>query len=122
MEINDELIVQWEPKIYKFLQTTFVLGMDTEDIAQELRIAIMKAAQNFDEDKGITFHTYLHTVMINTLRTLISRAKKSKDFINAYSIHGVSNMTDDLLDNHIPSTINKSLIDPDANEFISDID
>jgi len=76
MDINNELIEQWEPKINKMLQNTFVVGMDKTDIAQELRIAIVKAAQGFNEDKGILFHTYLHTAMVNTIRTLIYKAER----------------------------------------------
>ena len=68
MEINDDLIKQWEPKINKMLQNTFVIGLDRDDIAQELRIAIVKAAQGYNEDKGVLFHTYLHTAMVNTIR------------------------------------------------------
>ena len=63
MEINDDLIKQWEPKIVRMLSNTFVIGMDWDDLAQELRIAIMKAAHGFDEDRGVIFHTYLHTSM-----------------------------------------------------------
>ena len=76
MEINNELIQQWEPKINKMLQNTFIRGMDREDIAQELRIAILKAAEGFKEDRGVLFHTYLHTAMINTIRTLIYKAER----------------------------------------------
>ena len=76
MEINDELIKQWEPKINKMLQNTFVIGLDRDDIAQELRIAIVKAAQGYNEDKGVLFHTYLHTAMVNTIRTLIYKAER----------------------------------------------
>ena len=76
MEINNDLIIKWEPKIQKLLAGTFVVGMDREDIAQELRVAIMKAAQGFDEDRGVIFHTYLHTAMVNTIRTLIARGKR----------------------------------------------
>ena len=76
MEINNDLIKQWEPKINKMLQNSFVRGMDREDIAQELRIAIIKAAEGFKEDKGILFHTYLHTAMVNTIRTLIYKAER----------------------------------------------
>ena len=64
MDINNELILKWEPKIQKLLADTFVVGMDRDDIAQELRIAIIKAAQGFDEDRGVIFHTYLHTAML----------------------------------------------------------
>ena len=35
-----------------FLGTSFVLGLDREDLAQELRIAIVKAAEGFDEDNN----------------------------------------------------------------------
>ena len=76
MEINNDLIKQWEPKIQKMLQGTSIIGMDRDDIAQELRIAIMRAANGFDEDKGVVFHTYLHTAMVNTIRTLITKAQK----------------------------------------------
>ena len=69
IEINDDLIKQWEPKIHRLLQNTFVIGMDHADLEQELRIAIIKAAKGFNEDKGVLFHTYLHTAMVNTLRT-----------------------------------------------------
>jgi len=77
IEINDELISQWEPKIQKLLENTFVLGLDKHDLEQELRIAIVKAAKGFNEDRGVIFHTYLHTAMINTIRTLISKAQRS---------------------------------------------
>ena len=83
MEINDQLLEQWEAKVQRLLQNTYVLGMDREDIAQELRIAIIKAATNFDENnkKGAIFHTYLHTVMVNTLRTLILKLKNQKIYM-----------------------------------------
>ena len=76
MDINNELILKWEPKIQKLLLGTFVVGMDRDDIAQELRVAIIKAAQGFDEDRGVIFHTYLHTAMVNTIRTLITRGQR----------------------------------------------
>ena len=78
MEINNTLIEQWEPKIHKLLANTFVVGMDKDDIAQELRISIIKAAKGFDEDRGVIFHTYLHTAMVNTLRTLISKGQRQQ--------------------------------------------
>ena len=76
MDIDNDLILKWEPKIQKLLKDTFVVGMDREDIAQELRISIIKAAKGFDEDRGVIFHTYLHTAMVNTIRTLISRGQR----------------------------------------------
>ena len=76
MDINDELIQQWEPKVQRLASNTYVVGYDRDDIVQELRIAIVKAAQGFEEDRGVLFHTYLHTAMTNTIRTLISKAQR----------------------------------------------
>ena len=76
MKINDELILKWEPKIQKLATSTFIIGMDKDDIAQELRIAILKAAKDYDSTLGIIFHTYLHTTMINTIRTLMTKAQE----------------------------------------------
>ena len=76
MKINDELILKWEPKIQKLATSTFIIGMDKGDIAQELRIAILKAAKAYDSNRGIIFHTYLHTTMINTIRTLMNKAQE----------------------------------------------
>jgi len=104
MEINNDLIVQWEPKIQKLLANTFVVGMDRDDIAQELRIAIIKAAKGFDEDRGVIFHTYLHTAMVNTLRTLISRGQRQQIDLSLETT-----VTDEEL---IPSSILKALEDP----------
>lgn len=76
MDIDNKLIEQWEPKINRMLQTTSIRGMDREDIAQELRISILKAAKGFDPSRKVSFHTYLHTTMINTIRTLITKAQR----------------------------------------------
>tara|TARA_R100000789_G_C2987943_1_gene145288 strand:- start:405 stop:926 length:522 start_codon:yes stop_codon:yes gene_type:complete len=76
IEINDDLIKQWEPKIQSLLANTYIYGWDKEDLEQELRIAILKAAKGFNADKGVIFHTYLHTAMVNVLRTLIAKAQK----------------------------------------------
>ena len=76
MDIDEELMTQWEPKVQKIASNTFVVGLDRDDIAQELRIALIKAAQGFEEDRGVLFHTYLHTAMINTVRTLIAKAQR----------------------------------------------
>ena len=79
MIIDNDLVAQWEPKIQKMSSSSFVIGMDREDIAQELRIALVKAARKFDETRGASFHTYLHTAMVNTIRTLISQAQRHLD-------------------------------------------
>ena len=76
MEINNELVAQWEPKFQKMSSNSYVVGLDKEDLAQELRIALVKAARAYDDSKGAIFHTYLHTSLVNTIRTLITKAQR----------------------------------------------
>ena len=45
MEINDDLILQWEPKINKMLSNIYIQGYDRDDLAQELRLIVLKAAK-----------------------------------------------------------------------------
>ena len=123
MEINNDLIQQWEPKIQKMLQNTSIVGMDRDDIAQELLIAIMRAAQGFDEDKGVVFHTYLHTAMVITIRTLITKAQKmlmlsslEQQLTFRDSENDDNNMGDNIKD------INSTLIVDESEEMMSDIE
>ena len=48
MKINDDLIVQWEPKIQRMLSNLFIIGMEKDDIAQELRIATIYESNSGD--------------------------------------------------------------------------
>ena len=78
MEIDNALITQWEPKIQRKVAKTVIWGMDRDDLAQELRIAIIKSSKAFKTDKDSIFHTYLHTSMVKTIKTLISKAYKGR--------------------------------------------
>jgi len=94
--------------------------MDRDDIAQELRIAIVKAASRFDDTKGVSFHTFLHTVMVNTLRTLISKAQRHKSTFETLNIDGVN------LDNdgpeYISSSLAESLADTTSLDFMDELE
>ena len=114
MEINNDLIKQWEPKIQKMLQGTSIIGMDRDDIAQELRIAIMRAANGFDEDKGVVVHTYLHTAMVNTIRTLITKAQK---MLNLTSLEQELSFRDSDNDN-----VGDALLIDESETMMSDIE
>ena len=114
MEVNDDLILQWEPKIQKMVSNTFILGLDREDLAQELRIGLVKAAKAFDESRGISFHTYLHTSLVNATRTLITKAQKQ---LQTRSIEFKFNDSE-----IIPTEISNALTDPKNNYEEIDID
>jgi len=126
--LNNELMLQWEPKVHRFLKDAFVIGMDKEDLAQELRMAIIKAANHFDSSKDVSFHTYLHIVMMNTLRTLISKAQKTRSVRETYSIDrtisgsregaSIENERSD----YIPHFIASALVDTVSTNFIENIE
>jgi RNA polymerase sigma factor (sigma-70 family) len=122
IEINDDLIVKWEPKVQKLASSVFVLDMDRDDIAQELRIAILKAAKGFNPDVGTTFHTYLHTTMMNTLRTLIVRAQRKH--VDTQSIEDMLEVgIDDVPSNKIQQalgTMDDTFDDVEMMELIQD--
>ena len=110
MEINNELVIQWEPKIQKMVSGVFVIGLERDDIAQELRIALMKAAKAYDEGRNVLFHTYLHTALVNTIRTLISKAQRQPDLRSIDSVYDESSIQ--------PTEIIEALIDPEDYEQV----
>ena len=83
MEINNDLILQWEPKINKMLSNIYIQGYDKDDLAQELRMIVLKAAKLCKPNRNAIFHTYLHTAMVNRLKTLWLQASKK---IQSYSL------------------------------------
>ena len=58
MEIDNDLIQQWEPKIQKMISNLYIVGMDKDDLIQELRIAIIKAANSFEEFHFAMIYTF----------------------------------------------------------------
>ena len=97
IEITNGLIEKWEPKIHRMLATTSIQGMHKDDLVQELRIVILKAAKKYNPNKKASFHTYLHTTMMNTLRTLIVKAQRK----------------------HIETQSMEELLDPEYNDLPS---
>jgi len=120
MHIDNELLTQWEPKVQSFLSKTYIRGLDRADIAQELRIAIMKAAKGFNEDRGVLFHTYLHTTMVNTIRTLLYKADRQLKTSSLEERTENSNLLDytEILDDSVVTPSD----DIDFNLFLHSID
>ena len=78
MEYSEaQLLEQWEPKVNSMLRNVSIIGLDREDIAQELRVAILKSARGYNpENTTAKFHTYLHVSMLNVIRSLMAKASK----------------------------------------------
>lgn len=48
-------------------------GIEKADIIQEGRVAMLRAAQNYDEDENVKFSTYAYKVMENAMRDLCDK-------------------------------------------------
>jgi DNA-directed RNA polymerase specialized sigma24 family protein len=92
VQIDNDLILKWEPKINKMVSNIYIQGYDRDDLAQELRLIVVKAAKLYKPNRNAIFHTYLHTAMANRLKTLWVKASKK---IQSYSLDMQSNTDDD---------------------------
>lgn len=91
MQIDNDLILKWEPKINKMVSNIYIHGFDRDDLAQELRLIVVKAAKLYKPNRNAIFHTYLHTAMANRLKTLWVQASKK---IKSYSLDMESDSDD----------------------------
>ena len=63
-----------------YRQNKYIADMEKEDLAQELRICIVKAAKMFDETNGEILWLILGNIMIYLKTTLLFFCKKSYCF------------------------------------------
>ena len=117
MEIDDALIKQWEPKITRMISTCQIEGLHRDDLAQELRICILKAAKRYDPDRNVLFHTYLHTTMVNTIRTLAAKSKRNIN--NSASYLGQTFFSDSLDDDTSNQALTQDLFLEDPKDWFN---
>jgi DNA-directed RNA polymerase specialized sigma24 family protein len=70
----------------------YIQGYDRDDLSQELRLIVIKAAKLYNPNRNAIFHTYLHTAMANRLKTLWVQASKK---LQSYSLDMQSDSGDD---------------------------
>jgi len=117
LEIDDALIKKWEPKINRMLSTYKINGIHRDDLAQELRICILKAAKKFDPDRKVSFHTYLHTTMVNAIRTLATKSKRNIN--NEASYLGQTFAADSMLDDSSPQNLSQEMLLKDPKDWLN---
>jgi RNA polymerase sigma factor (sigma-70 family) len=71
----EELERQYKPLLIKF--AGWNIGMEHEDLLQELRIILLKAQRHYDPSKG-KFMTYLYRSLLNRVLRLRERTTFSK--------------------------------------------
>jgi len=72
---------------------------DYEDLCQELRIVLIKAAKHYDPTKTASFHTYFHRSIIMCIGGLLHREiKRNFNFIDIDLIYSIPGQHDTELD------------------------
>ena len=99
------------------ISTYTIKGLHRDDLAQELRICILKAAKKFDPDRNVTFHTYLHTTMVNTIRTLAAKSKRNIN--NEASYLGQTFVTDTMSDESPPQNLSQEMLLKEPKDWIN---
>ncbi len=89
MEYN-KLEEQWRPLIYKFSTKYVIPGFDAEDLAQELRLILLRADQLFDPNKGTKFITYLYAAFDSKLKKLHRDVQGRKKNVPANMVSYIS--------------------------------
>jgi len=117
LEIDDDLIKQWEPKITRMISTYKINGLHRDDLAQELRICILKAAKRYDPDRQVTFHTYLHTTMVNTIRTLAAKSKRNLNTNASYL--GQTFVGENANDDSFPQNLSQEMLLQDPKDWLN---
>lgn len=117
MQIDDDLIKKWEPKIYRMISTYKINGLHRDDLAQELRICILKAAKKFDPERKVSFHTYLHTTMVNTIRTLATKSKRNIN--NEATYLGQTFATDSMSDESSPPNLSQEMLLKEPKDWLN---
>lgn len=98
MNVNDDLITRWEPQVHFILQKMHARSEEYEDLAQELRLTIVKAAKKFEPSRGVLFHTYLYTAMKNRIGTIYSKSQRDIPTFELFDfLADSSSLTDETL-------------------------
>lgn len=102
LEVNAPLVVKYSFK---------VKGEEIEDVKQEMRFALMKAAESFDPEKGIAFSTYAGNAMNFAAYEIYRKSMFSRDAsikinsaIDFFEKQGIFNPTDNQMADYLKMT------------------
>lgn len=76
----------YEEDIVAKAKTTYVPGMDWEDIAQELRIILWRKLPKYKKSKRCSEKTFAQRIMSNRIKDLIRSANRDKRFLSIFHI------------------------------------
>lgn len=71
--------------VKKEVRTVYLIGAETEDLAQEGMIGLFKAVRDYESDKGASFLTFATMCVRNQIKTAITASNRKKHIpLNSY--------------------------------------
>ncbi len=77
-EAEEQLLKQYSDVVKREIRFLFLVGAETEDLAQEAMIGLVKAIRDYSPDRGASFRTYATRCIRNQIRTAITAAGRQK--------------------------------------------
>jgi DNA-directed RNA polymerase specialized sigma24 family protein len=83
---ESEVLRQYEGTIlkYSFHIKAEAPMLDNDDVAQELRLAVLRATRSWRDGGGASFNTYVHTAMHNARRDMLKKAFRNPPCLSLY--------------------------------------
>ena len=77
-EAEEQLLKQYSDVVKREIRFLFLVGAETEDLAQEAMIGLVKAIRDYSPNRGAAFRTYATRCIRNQIRTAITAAGRQK--------------------------------------------
>ena len=77
-EAEEALVVRYQQLTRACARPYFLAGGDSEDLIQEAMFGFLKAIQEFDPQRGVSFRTFAETCIRNRIRSAVTSAARGK--------------------------------------------
>ncbi len=88
-DAEEYLLIKYMPLVKSETRFLYLVGAETEDLAQEGMIGLFMAIRSYNKNEKSSFHTFATTCVRNRIHSAISAANRKKHFPlnNAVSIY-----------------------------------
>ncbi len=84
-EAMEHMLKKYGGIVKKEIRTMYLIGAETEDLAQEGMIGLFKAIRDYEEDKGASFATFATLCIKRQIQTAVNSSNRKKHIpLNTY--------------------------------------
>jgi RNA polymerase sporulation-specific sigma factor len=77
-EAEELLLKKYSPMVKKEIRFLYIVGAETEDLAQEGMIGLVKAIRDYDTSGSARFHTFATICVRNQIKSAITASQRKK--------------------------------------------